>query len=216
MATLAQLRSRISAELDLDNTASGAEQVLIDARCNEAVTEILYKTRCRVGLATMALIAPPDDYTLPTGILAVQRIVDSNDFPLVQTSPEELHQLRRTGATTTTDTTTLRYAVDGANLLMVYPTPSAASTLTVYYVPKPTAMSDGAHDASNATYGGIPSEFHHLIEFYACSRLASYDDDQSSAQGERYTVSFERGIQEMRRRLAQRGERRLSPSQVGG
>lgn len=210
MATLAQFRTRISAKLGLDNSASG-DQTLIDDWVNEGYEDVLLRTRCKVSSATMDLTAGTADYTLPTDILAAidMDIATSTDtFPLVRTDAEDI--LRRRRASTSTDSPSRFYAVEGSNLLLVYPTPSAADTITIYYVPRPTALSATSDEPSD-----IPSEFHKAIEFYALAEGADYDDDASSAQGERYRILYEQKLFELRKSMRWKGGRRLAPASVG-
>lgn len=192
---MANFRTSISAELGLSTTAAGADETEVDRRVNEGVVDVLLRTGCYVASATMAETSGAGDYTLPTACLWVKAFQWSNtggsySMP-ARVSPEEILRLRAWAGTTGSALPASAYAVAGSTLLMVYPVPSAADTITVYYVPRPTAMSSGTHDPSNATYGGIPSEFHPAVEMYALWRLASMTDDQSSGQGERYRIEYE-------------------------
>src|SRR3990167_5973090 len=74
MATLTTLRNSVSKKLGLDNTASSAEQALVDQWCNEGIVEILLRTHCTVETATMDTIADTWEYQLPTSILAMRNI----------------------------------------------------------------------------------------------------------------------------------------------
>jgi hypothetical protein len=163
----------------------------------------------------MALTAGSSDYTLPTAILDIQDLYDTSsdqDYPLERRPVEELLRYR---LNSDESSPAKIYALNGANLLMVYPTPASADTLTVYYVPRPTALSTGSDDPSSATLGGIPSEYHFGIELYAYWKAADYDDDQSSAQGTRYKEEYEQFIARMRRDLMQKGGRRLARARPG-
>ncbi|MBI3936417.1 MAG: hypothetical protein HY323_05525 [Betaproteobacteria bacterium] len=215
MATLALLRSRVSKKIGLDETAAGAEEVLLDSWLNEAVEQVLLRSRCFVKKATITLTKDVNEYELDTvlsgGTLSVLKLINSDSVPLERVSPEEMADLRRS---TASGTQAWKYALDGANLLMIWPTPTAAGTLTVYHVPRPTAMTTGANDPSTATYGGIPAEFHKLLEFYGLWQAADFDDDASSQVGTLYRAAFDRGLAEMRRALRQRGGRKLGPARL--
>jgi hypothetical protein len=52
-------------KLNLDNTAAGAEQLLIDGWANEAVLQFLIRTRCRVAIATIQLTSATKDNEPP-------------------------------------------------------------------------------------------------------------------------------------------------------
>jgi len=208
VSTLSQLRTAIAYELGLDNTASSADQTQVDRWANEAVERVLIDTRCRVAKSTAALTIDEDDYELATGIMLIHRLIDADNRPLFQVGPEEIYELRR-ASTTSQASVERKYAVDGANMLLLWPPPTTAETLTVYYVPRPTAMSATTHDPSTSTYGGVPSEFHYAIELWACARGASADDDESSAQGQRYRDQYMEELRRIRRAQNLKGARRL-------
>lgn len=217
MATLAQLRSRVSAKLGTDPTASGSDETLVDGWLNEGVIEVLLQTGCKVISGTMSLVAGTKDYDLDTGILAVKHAyitASSQDYRMEQVSPHELIDMRLRGSNAQSSPA-LYYAVEGSHLFMVYPTPAAADTVTLYYVPRPTAMSSGAHDPSNTTYGGVPAEMHKAIEYYALWQGADYQNDETSGQGERYRQMFDAEIKKQRRWVNSKGNVRLPRAVVG-
>lgn len=214
--TLAQFRTRIAAKLGLDNTASSADQSLVDAWCNEGVIDVLLRTSCRVNPATMTLTSGTNDYRLDATVLLVKdayTTASSQTYPFEQVSPDRLLEMRR--GNTGTSSPTSYYALHGSDLLMVYPTPSAADTLNLYYVPRPTAMSDAAHDPSNATYGGVPVEFHKAIEYFALAQGADYQNDETSAQGQRYTELYEKELRKVTKYVNVKGNTRLPRATVG-
>jgi hypothetical protein len=213
VSTFSELKSNVSNELGLDTAASGAEDVLLGRRLNQGVREVLLRTHCRVTTATTNLTANEDDYELPSDVLAINNVLNADGRALDRVSVEEMHWLRRGDSATGGDV--YKYAVDGANLLMIYPTPDTADTLTLYYVPKPTEMSAAGNDPSVTTYGGIPVEFHEAIEMYALWRMASYDDDGSSQMGQVYRAQFDQGIREARKFIRNRGGRKLGPARIG-
>ena len=213
MSTFAQLKDNVSQELSLEETASGDEDVLLGRRLNEGVREVLIELRCRVAVATVDLTANEQDYELPVDILAINKIINSDSRPLDHVSVEDIYELRR--GTNPEEVNTRKYAVEGANLLMIYPMPDAADELTLYYVPRPTEMSSASHDPSSNTYGGIPVEYHDLIELWAMYKMASFDDDGSSAMGDSYRQRFELGCVKARKRIRRRAGRTLGPARIG-
>jgi hypothetical protein len=203
MSTLTDFRTMIKAELGLDTLNSGSEQTECDRRVNEGVLDILRKTECYVTSATMTETSSTGDYDLDTAILRVKGWLwagtGSSSVP-ERVSPQEIERMRAASVAVVA-TPASYYAVAGANRLMVYPTPGASDVVTIYYVPRPTAMTDGAHDPSDAPYGGIPEEFHPAIESYALAKLASMDDDDSSQQGMRYRAEYQQWVKDIRREV---------------
>jgi hypothetical protein len=206
MATLADFRTEVTSVLGL----ASSEQDLVDDWLNEGVADIVLRTRSKVIPATMALTAGVNDYTLSSSILALIDIYvtsGTTGYPLTRVSPAELFDYRRRETDATTPTRL--YATAGSDLLMVYPTPSAADTISLLYVPYPTTLS-----SSSDTPSEIPPEWHKLVVFYALSRAADYDDDASSQMGESYLQRYERGIVEMRRQINRGGSYRLAPARL--
>lgn len=171
----------------------------------------MLRTGCKVISDNPTLTAGTGDYTLDTDIL---HIVDAyltsggESYRLDRVSHFELLELRR--AQGSTDSPARVYATMGSNLLLVYPTPDAADEMTVYFVPRPATLSDGAHTPSE-----IPAEFHPAVEFYALARLASMRDDQTSAQGQRYAETYEQWVSKAKKAINRMGGSRLAPARVG-
>src|SRR5690242_19863744 len=116
------------------------------------------------------------------------------------------------------------WALQGANMLMLYPSPLVDDVLTVYYVPRPTALSTPGDDPSNAIFGGIPPEFHYGLELYMQWKAGDAFDDESSSNGESYrrmylgdptaprgTPQAEGFIGTMRADIQRKGGRHLGP-----
>lgn len=214
MSTFSELKDNVSYELGLDETASGDDDVVLGRRLNEAVRRVLADLHLYVITGTITLAANDNEYeltdALSTDPLAVLKIINSDNVPLERVSVEEIHDLRR-GTPTIGGSYVYKYALNGANLLMIYPTPNASGTLTAYYVPKPTEMSSAAHDPATTTYGNIPVQFHPLIELWACYRMASADDDASSGMGQTYKQLYDQGVFQARREMRKLGGRKLGP-----
>ena len=214
MSTLATLRSSVASIIGLDNTTSG-DQTLIDQFLNEGYANVLRETRCYVQSSSTAISLSADtkDYTLDTGILLIiEAYVTSSgqDYRMQRVSVEQLLEYRRNGTTTASDPP-VYYALAGANLLMVYPTPGSGQTVTIYYVPRNDTLSASAESPSF-----VPTEYHWVIERYALHRAADYDDDTSSEQGQRYLKEYQEGINRMRRDIALKGNHRLPRAVIPG
>lgn len=206
-----RLKARVVTELGGYNVTDDA--TFLGEIANEAVRDVLLQTGVKVVVRTVALTAGSSDYTLDDEVLLVKAAYLDGERPLQQVTPDEMDWLRSTNPATDTDI--LRYALDGNDLFMVYPEPSAATTVYLRVVLKPTEMSSDAHDPKDATYGGVPTEFHPAVLAYMLWKAGSGDDDQSSGQGERYREDYEREIKKVRRYVNMKGNVKLPRATVG-
>ena len=210
MATLTNHRLAVGLELGLDYANSGNDKTLIDMRLNQAVRKVLRDTQCYVTSQTVTPGAS-QDYTLAAGVLDIVDLdftASGQSYELERVTVPQLRRLRRQGALANP---TRFYALAGNNTILFYPTPAASDAASMYYVPAPTAMSSGTHDSSSVSptnYGGVPEDYDHLIQFWALHLLASFDDDQSSAQGKRYLDLYREGVKEARGELRRKGGHR--------
>lgn len=188
---------------------AGSDQAMIDQYANEAVREILLRLVPYVKTSVMSLIADQGDYELPASILRI-KAMELWDRTLEQVGPFEISKMRKRYPDATSPTR--QYALNGSNMLMVYPVPDSADEITVYYVPRPTVMSTGTHDPAVTTYGGIPEEYHPLIVSYAASRLA---DIVNPGLADRLMLRYEAGLVQAKRTQNLKGSRNLAPARPG-
>ena len=215
---LADIRNEVSRIIGLDTTAAGTDETLVDAWANEAVIDILLETRCYVSSATTSLTVDEGDYTLDSDILHVVDVHLTSGgvrYRLKQVAPQQLLDMRVTDNGEAASPIS-HFAVAGSNLLMVYPIPSSADSMTLYYVPRPTVMSTGTNDPSTTTYGGIPSEFHRAIVKYVEAEAADYMDDQTSQQGDRYRADYGRWLGKIHKYVNQKGNTETTAFEVRG
>lgn len=211
--TLTDIRSRVANGIGLDNTDAGFEQGLIDSWTNEAIIDFLERTKVKVEQATTTLTAGDGDYELPSGVLVVNDITvtnasDGQVLPLEPIPIEELMWRRRyPGATPVR-----YYAMQGANLLSLYPTPDSPDSLNMYYVPFPTALATGTDTLTGA---GIPPQFHYLIECYVKWKAGEYNDHSSSQNGIVYFQQYQTETKKARGRIRREQGRRRPPALAG-
>ena len=210
MSTLAQFRSQVAYKLGMDNTAASVEQGLIDGWVNQAIVDILMETEVYVVEATATLTDGKGDYTMDANILIVKDVYvtsGSTNWIFDHVSPDAIIQYRT--ATTVGGGPSRYYALNGSDILMLYPSPSAGDTLTFFYVPRPTPLSSASDDPSSAALGGIPSEWHKAIEWYALWQGGDYMDDDSSQNGERYRTYYEGWLKRIKKERSRKGGRRI-------
>lgn len=174
-----QLVARISQTLGLAATAQDSAEELQAIRdvVNEAVVDILSRTKVYVKTTTITLEPNVDEYDLADPILKILEL-RSGTTALQEVSEGDIDQ-----------TGTFTFATVGYNRLKFGWFPEA--DLTAWYTPRPTEMGDDAHDPATASYGLIPEEFHGAIVTYACWWLADMVGDVGSGRGEKYRVLYE-------------------------
>lgn len=211
MSVLSDLQQEVAEEIGSINVTDDATK--INRALNRGVRDILRKTRCYQDQIT-ATPGAVSEYTLASSVLDIVDIAVQGEAGSMERLPA--HELRRLQRMSESWDGPARYfALAGNNLLLFHPAMAAGDVLDLLVVPAPTAMSAAGNDPATATYGGIPEDYHELIARYAMARLASYDDDGSSAQGTRYREEYREGIREMRSELAMKGGHRLPKMLLG-
>lgn len=219
MTTLTSFLTTISANLGLDNSGTiassqTADQNLMIQWVNEGYAEILSRKKVNVTSATMTLTAGSYDYTLPTQVMSLTDIylTDASTsvwYRLQRKASDEIIMFR-VGTQFQGSPPVRWYAVQGFNMLMVYPTPTAADVLTLYYVPRPTALA-----ATSDTPSLIPAEWQKAIEYYACWQAGKYMNDAPSQNGNTFMALYEAELIRMNKARQFMGGRKLSPAVVG-
>lgn len=208
--TLDDFRTVISAKMGMDNTVAG-DQGLIDRWVNDGVIDVLVRTRVQVWAGSMPVTTGGTDYAIPTSIMAIEDMTitsGGSTYSLERVSPAEILDMRRNSAQSSPSRF---YAVNGSQMLMLYPTPdNSVDTITVYYVPRPATLSAGSDTPSD-----IPAEFHKAIEYYALAQAADITDDSGSQDGSRYQQQYEAMLKTVKKAVWLKGGRRLSPAVVG-
>lgn len=202
--TLSDFKTAISSIVGLDATA---DATLMTNWVNEGYVNVVKRTHCNVLCADMDLTSGTWKYTWAGTILAVvDAWLDSGDlnYRMQRKSVPELVDFQVGSGSAAAPSR--YYATAGSNLIMFYPTPSTGETFHILYVPRPTALS-AAGDAPD----DVPAEFHWVIEQYALSRAADFDDDSSSGMGSFYLQKYEQGIAQMKQANAVMGGSRLAP-----
>lgn len=219
MPTLGSFLTTISANIGLNNTgvigsSQTSDQNLMIQWVNEAYAEILSRKKVNITSATMTLTAGDYDYTLPSQIMSLTDIylTDASTsvwYKLHRKASDEILEFR-VGTQFQGSPPVRWYAVQGFNLLMVYPTPIAADVLTLYYVPRPATLA-----ATGDLPSLIPAEWQKAIEYYACWQAGKYINDSASQNGQTFMQLYEAELIRMNKARQFMGGRKLSPAVVG-
>lgn len=142
-STFGDIQTQVAAKLRLDTTADAQK---IKDYINRAYAETCIETEALQTVATMTLTAGATTYTLPSGAVRIKQMTVTSGGvtfrPLVPTSIEQILEWQaQNGGIAAVNGTVSHYAILGVDEMVVWPTPSAADTITVYYVKQPTALS---------------------------------------------------------------------------
>lgn len=200
---LSDIRARV-ARVSGMSTSTAADLALIDAWANDSVLQFLKDTKVNVLQASMSVTAGTPDYTLDSDILSFTDVwIDSSttgyDHLLEPTDSRDI--LRRRVQSQVAGVSPQYYALQGANLLMLYPSPiSSADKLNIIYVPRPTsALASTADTPSASAYGNIPSEYHHILEAYVKWKACEAEEHRASENGQMFMAEYQTGIARVRR-----------------
>lgn len=207
---LATFRARVSGAIGVDNTDGSSEQALTDGWVNEAVVQFLVRTKAHARLASVAVTADQGDYEFDTDILAmraawIEPAGGQQEIPLRECSPEEIVNYRRYQGVVG-DPSARLFALQGSNVLMLFPAPASNSdVLNLYYVPRPAALAASADSPAATANGGIPEEFHPVLENYVKWKAAEYANNGPSQLGQMWKAEWEAGLVQVRVANAKRG-----------
>lgn len=213
--TLTRLRIQVAAVIGTDVTSGSDDETLVTEWINEGMEQFMLDTGCVAKWATMSLTSGTHTYTLPTGAMAIHEVQNEqggDSYRLERVTLQELVELRRRDGAAPARW----YAVVGSNMLSLYPTPGSGETLTVWYVPRPTAMSTGSETPGDGTGNReIPAEFHKAVFEYAAARAAEYDQHGPSQYGTYFRALYEKSVRDCRKAMFGKGGRRPARATVG-
>lgn len=207
-----QLVTRVGEKLGMAYDIAGVEQTFLQDVCNEAVVQVLIDTHVYVKIGTADLTSGTAEYRLDSNILAIDDGKGSTPAGLGEYEVIPLDEMiRRQSAGYVTPSWRKAVCIE-SDLLIVSPTPSTSETLTFYYVPKPTAMSNDAHDPSSSTYGGIPTQYHQAIEYYMLWQGSEFDDKEHALGPKDYASIYTQLCGKIRKdKRKMRGRRQIEP-----
>lgn len=217
---LATFRARVSGAIGVDNTDGSTEQSLVDGWVNEAVVQFLVRTKAHARPAALSLTAEQSDYEMDSDILAmrgawIEPSGGLQEIPLRETSPEEIIAYRRYQGING-DPSARLFALQGSNVLMLFPPPASSSDiLHIFYVPRPTALAASSDSPSATANGGIPEEFHPVLENYVKWKAAEYANNGPSQLGQMWKAEWEAGLVQVRVANAKRGGLNTQRVRVG-
>lgn len=212
--TRGQLVTRVQIKLGMTDDAEAL--ALLRDVANEGVVDLLLKTHCYIERGDMTLTSGVSEYRLDPVILAIDNgraTTASGVAPYELITQDEMIDYQ---SSSPVGSGVNKYLSVMGDLLTVAPTPAASGEIVrFWYVPRPTPMSDDAHDPSTATYGGISIEYHRAIEYYMLWQGAEYDDKVTALTAEKYQAAYDSECKDVRKRLRRKAGRGLRGGRVG-
>lgn len=203
------------------STSDSGDLALLDSWANEGVVQFLKDTKIHKRTASLAVTAGTSDYELDTDILSFVDVwmepANSSDLSrlLERRDGADIRQMRLYDDAT--DVSVMYYGLDGANFLLLYPAPlSSSDTLHISYVPRPSSSLSVTSDSPSSTaYGGIPSEFHPLVEAYVKWKACEAEEHRPSENGLQFQSEWERGIAKVKADMNRKSGVMAAPAQWG-
>ncbi len=198
--TVAEFALRVTGAIGIDaataNSATSQEYALFLSWLNEAAVEFLRETKVFKRTASLAVVAESADYSIDSAILSFE---DATYTPsggtqrlLRQVDTAIIREMRL--GTTTLASDPEWYAYEGQTI-MLYPTPrSSSDALHIVYVPRPTAMTATTDAPSVTANGGIPEEYHPVLESYVKWKAAEHANDKASGNGQGFKQQWDEGV----------------------
>jgi hypothetical protein len=174
-----ELKLRVSRVLGIGLGASddaADEDAMLNELANEAVLDILQRTRIHVRRAEVVFASGATEFDLDPQILRLYEIERVEGRPLLE-QPRD--RLGPDG-----------FAFAGYHRI-VLGAAGTGETALLWYTPRPTPMSLDTHDPSEQAYGRIPEEHHRAIINYMCWWMADKAGDTGSQRGEKYRLLYE-------------------------
>lgn len=213
--TRGELVSVVSAKAGLSKEADHEELSLMRAWANEGVVEVLLETSIFLQIGDMALTSGTAEYRLDPTVLAIvggRGTTPSGSGHYDVVTLDEMIARQASGAVSPTFR---KMVAQEGDLLIVYPTPSTGESFRYYYVPRPSAMTEDAHDPSDQTYGGIPTQHHKAIQYYMLWQASEYDEKRLPHTPKDYFDMFSAECGKVRKRKRKLRSRTLVRPRVG-
>lgn len=196
MSTFKDMLDRVQ---DATLRGGSGQRVQIMAELNEAIKQVDALVRPLISSSVEVVLPNQGDYKLSTDfaitdLTSIRDVVytpTSGNQPrsLRETTPDVIRSLRQTSATSYWSDC---YALDGLDLLMLYPVSSSTGdSVTIWYVPR-------EDDLVNPTDvpKGLPPEWHDLYE-YACIPRSMRQTSPEEVM--RYAAMYEKRLGDYRK-----------------
>lgn len=162
------------------STDSSEEVTYLQDLANEAVLDVLKRTKIHVRRTTLDLTAGVTDYDLSQQVLRLWSLSDDTG-PIVEVPVDDVALYEDSHV----------FNFTGMNMLVIGWEPETGDQLEALYTPRPTKMTLDSHDPALVTYGLIPEENHDALINYMCWKAGEMTRDQQSGMGEKFRRLYE-------------------------
>lgn len=211
--TVADVQTNITNKIGLSSAEGGLVLTYLLAAYRDVVSK-LHPFKSKVNIS---IVAGTDEYQLDATLGSVEDVTILGSLVKPSfVSREEILDLRRYANSSTTQGDVYCYSLEG-NLLMIYPVPTAASTLLVYGTLEPsTAPAFAGSEKLSTDLGLIPlGPLSKALEYYALWQASEYDDKAITDNSLGYLQLYNQFIDEAKDALRRRAGRRLTTARVG-
>ena len=210
---VSNLQTNVINKIGLSSSAEGS---LVLTWLTEGYRDLLQRTRFFVSSTDIDLISGTDEYQIDTTIEQIEdaTILGSLVKPDFVTR-EEILDLRRYANSGTTQGDVYCYNIDG-NLLMIYPNPTADSTMHIYYIAQWTLSDFAGTEDLVADLNCVPvGPIAKALEYYALWQASEYDDKQVTDNSTQYLQMYETFVVQVKKAVMKRSHRQPPMARVG-
>ncbi len=212
--TVADVQTNVVNKIGLSSTLEGSLVLTWLLAGYRDVCSKLHPFKSKVAIS---LISGTDEYQLDATLSAVEDVTILGSLVKPDhVSREEILDLRRYSNSGTTQGDVYCYNLEG-NLLMIYPTPTASSTLEVYGTLEPsTSPAFAGTEKLSTDLGLIPlGPLEKALEYYGLWQASEYDDKAISENSLGYLNLYDKFVAEARVALLRRQGRTRTKARVG-
>jgi len=162
------------------STDNVEEVTYLQQLANEAVVDLLSRTKLHVRRTALELTGDVTDYDLSQAVLRLWSL--SEDGVELDEVPEG-DLLSMAGSKV--------FQFTGQNMFVIGWEPEDGDTIDALYTPRPTKMTVDAHDPATVTYGLVPEEHHGALVNWMCWKAGETTRDEGSGMGEKWRRLYE-------------------------
>jgi hypothetical protein len=164
------------------STDSAPEVSVLQQLANEAVLDVLKRTKIHVRRTTLDLTAGVTDYDLSQTVIRLWSLAYEG---------AEMLEVGEGDLLAYDEGDNRIFQMPGYNMLILGWEPAANEEIEALYTPRPIDMTQDSHDPALVTYGLIPEEWHDALVNYICWKAGEITRDQMSGMGEKFRRMYE-------------------------